>query len=63
MHYRGDKMITLFKNMLLIFDFSSFYRKRSYEIDEIMSQSDTQAIQSDWDAVGNDFRNVLGHYK
>ena len=56
-------MITLFKNILLIFDFSSFYRKRSYEIDEIMSQSDTQAIQSDWDAVGNDFRNVLGHYK
>jgi hypothetical protein len=56
-------MIELFKNILLIFDFSSFYRKRSHEIDEIMSQSDAQAIQSDWDAVGNDFRNVLGHHK
>lgn len=56
-------MFTLFKNILLIFDFSSFHRKRSHEIDEIMSQSDAQAIQSDWEAIGNDFRNILGHYE
>ena len=53
-------MITLFKNILLIFDFSSFYCKRLYEI---MSQSDAQALRSDWEAIGNDFRNILGHYE
>ena len=56
-------MITLFKNILLIFDFISFYRKRSHEIDEIISQSDVQALRSDWEAIGNDFRNILGHYE
>ena len=56
-------MITLFKNILLIFDFSSFYCKRSHEIDEIISQSDVQALRSDWEAIGYVFRNILGHYE
>lgn len=63
MNNRGDRMITLFKNILLIFDFSSFYCKRSHEIDEIISQSDVQALRSDWEAIGNNFRNILGHYE
>ena len=53
-------MIELFKKMLSIFDFRL---RDSKHLHEIMCQSDEQALRSDWDAVGNDFRNVLGHYK
>lgn len=53
-------MITLFKNILSIFDFRL---RDSKHLHEIIHQSDEQALSSDWDAIGNDFRNVLGHYK
>lgn len=53
-------MITLFKKILSIFDFRL---RDSKTLHEIMHQSDEQALRSDWDAIGNDFRNVLGHYK
>ena len=53
-------MIELFKRILSIFDFRLHDSKKLHKI---MHQSDEQALRSDWDAVGNDFRNVLGHYK
>ena len=53
-------MIELFKKMLSIFDFRL---RDSKKLREIMHQSDEQALRSDWDVVGNDFRNVLGYYK
>ena len=53
-------MITLFKKILLIFDFRL---RDSKQLHEIIRQSDEQALRSDWDAIGNDFRNILGHYK
>lgn len=51
-------MIELFKKILSIFDFRL---RDSKQLHEIMRQSDAQALRSDWDVVGNDFKNVLGH--
>ena len=53
-------MMTLFNRILSIFDFRL---RDSKKLHEITQQSDAQAIQSDWDAVGNDFRSILGHYE
>ena len=53
-------MMTLFKNILSIFDFRLHSSKKLYEITH---QSDEQALRSDWEAIGNDFKNIFGHCK
>lgn len=53
-------MIELFKRILSIFDFRLHSSKKLYEI---IHQSDEQALRSDWEVIGNDFKNILGHYK
>lgn len=41
-----------------LFDFSNSYRSH-----KILSQSDAQALSSDWRAVGNDIRGVMEEYE
>lgn len=52
-------MSALLEGLASLFDFTGYLTTRRSR--EILERSDAEALRSDWEAIGQDMKNVMGH--